>query len=127
MKIMSFYKKASDKMFALQMFILAALFSVHAKAAEAQFGFDGVVESGDSFQDVADNITGISETGFILIKTIGGLAGLFFVFLGVQHIRKAQDPNSGVTMGRGIVYIIVGGLFGALPWLYQMSTTTVKG
>lgn len=38
MKIKSFFKKASDKMFALQMFILAALFSVHAKAAEAQIG-----------------------------------------------------------------------------------------
>lgn len=121
------FKKANDKAFAIQMAILGFLFSTYTLADEAQFGFDGVVESGDSFTDVASNITGISETAFILIKTIAGLAGLWFVFLGVQHIRKAQDQNSGSTVARGVIYIIAGGAFGALPWLYQMTTTTVKG
>ena len=117
-------QKAQDKITAVELFIVAMFFSLQAKA---NFDMTGTVGSGDSFNDVATNITGISETAFTLIKIIAGLAGLGIVFMGVMHIKKSQDPNSGVTAGRGVVYLIVGGLLGALPWLYQMSTTTVSG
>lgn len=102
------------------------MLAVDAVAA-GTYDFGNLVDNGKGINDVAENAESSFSIIFNVIKALGVLVGLVFVFMGVLRLKKSQDQNSGVSPMQGIILIIVGGLMAVLPWLLITSATTVQG
>ena len=117
--------KAANIYHAFAAFVMAFLLTSTANAANYDFG--NLVSKGDTLDDINSNIEGYSTTTFNMIKAVGVLAGIIFVFAGVLRLKKSQDQNSGVSPIQGIALIVIGGLCAVLPWLLITSASTVQG
>ncbi|HGF9504629.1 TPA: hypothetical protein ACJEU7_001834 [Acinetobacter baumannii] len=105
--------------------VYLAMFGSNAMAAD-DYDFENLVSSGDSIIDVNKNIENVSNSGFNMIKVLGVFVGICFIFAGLLRLKKSQDQNSGVSPMQGIGLLLIGGLFGVLPWLLKTSSTTVS-
>ncbi len=117
--------KIKDRYLAVIAMVVVMMMSVTAKAAD--YDFDSLVSGGDTAEDVASNIDGYSVIFYNTVKTVGVLAGAITIFAGIMRLKKANDPQSNVSMWQGLVLIIVGGLFASLPFLLLTSASTVQG
>ena len=117
--------KVANMFHAFTAFIMAFLLTTQANANNG-YNFDNLVDSGQTLDDINSNIEGYSQTTFNMIKAVGVLAGIIFVFAGVLRLKKSQDPNSGVSPVQGIALIVIGGLCAVLPWLLITSASTVS-
>lgn len=102
----------------------AALGLVATQSALAAYEFGNLVDTNGGVEEVAENTTNLFEIAFNVVKAFAVLAGLVLIFIGIMKIKKSQDPNSGVSVMTGIVYLIVGGLLGVLPWVLIVMSST---
>lgn len=108
---------------------ISVMFSVAVMSvtANADYDFGTLVDDGQSADDVAENADGVMKIVFNLIKALGVLVGFWLVYSGIMRVKKANEPNSQTTPMQGVLFILLGGCLGALPFIFLSSASIVQG
>lgn len=82
---------------------------------------------GIGINGVLVNITSSIEEAPGFITAVAYLAGILFVIIGILKIKEHVDNPTQAPMKDGIIYLLIGGAFFAIPVVYQAMYETLGG